>query len=76
MYICAVLSLGTGPKGGLAVAEVLAGAVVPSGRLPFTYPRSAGDIPYAYHHKPGDQCVDPVTHAYIHCQVLQYAAVL
>jgi hypothetical protein len=34
-----------------------------------SYPRTSGDIPYAYHHKPGDQCVDPVTHAYIKCQV-------
>jgi hypothetical protein len=125
-----------GPKGGLAIAEALAGAIVPSGRLPYkyvslwfvflcvpslitdcmllrcrsvfftstmnecayapyeqqllfelpgpilphrrtlpphtfahSYPKSAGDIPYAYHHKPGDQCVDPVTKAYIKCQV-------
>lgn len=58
-----------GPKGGLAVAEALIGNIVPSGRLPFNYPRSAGDIPYAYHHKPGDQCIDPVTHAYIKCQL-------
>jgi hypothetical protein len=44
-----------------------------------SYPKSAGDIPYAYHHKPGDQCVDPVTKAYIKCQVcccaMQYSAV-
>lgn len=59
----------TGPKGGLAIAEVLSGAVVPSGRLPYNYPRNAGDIPYAYHHKPGDQCVDPKTGAYITCNV-------
>jgi hypothetical protein len=37
--------------------------------LRVSYPRHAGDIPYAYHHKPGDQCVDPDTGAYIICQV-------
>lgn len=46
-----------GPMGGLAVAQVLSGVVPPSGRLPFTYPRFAGNIPYYYHHKPGDQCI-------------------
>lgn len=46
-----------GPMGGRVVAEVLAGVVVPSGRLPFTYPKHEGDIPYPYYHKPGDQCI-------------------
>jgi hypothetical protein len=27
----------SGPKGGLAIAEALAGAIVPSGRLPYKY---------------------------------------
>lgn len=58
-----------GPKGGLAIAEALSGALVPSGRLPFNYPRHAGDIPYAYHHKPGDQCVNATNGAYITCQM-------
>eukprot|EP01032_Pedospumella_encystans_P011602 gene11602-13481_t len=58
-----------GPKGGLAIAEALAGVLVPSGRLPFNYPRHAGDIPYAYHHKPGDQCVNATNGAYITCQM-------
>ena len=60
-----------GPLGGQAVAEALTGLLVPAGRLPFTYPKNAGDTPYPYHHKPGNQCVDPKTGAYIQCQVSQ-----
>ncbi len=39
-----------GPYGGTAVAEILAGAVNPSGRLAFTYPRYGGSF-VAYDHK-------------------------
>ncbi len=46
-----------GPMGGQTIAEIIAGVTVPSGRMPYSYPRNAGDIPYAYHHKPGDQCL-------------------
>jgi beta-glucosidase len=48
-----------GPMGGQAVADIISGAVSPSGRLPFTYPKDHGSIPYPYHHKPSSLCTDP-----------------
>jgi beta-glucosidase len=41
-----------GEKGGLAIADVLLGNVNPSGKLPMTFPRSTGQLPYYYNHKP------------------------
>jgi beta-glucosidase len=41
-----------GEKGGQAVAEVLFGAANPSGKLPITIPRHAGQLPVAYDYKP------------------------
>jgi beta-glucosidase len=41
-----------GEKGGQAVAEVLFGMTNPSGRLPVTVPRHAGQLPVYYNHKP------------------------
>ena len=35
-----------GQQGGEAIAEIIAGAVNPSGRLPVTFPRSASQLPH------------------------------
>lgn len=40
-----------GPMGGRAIAEVLFGAVSPSGLLPVSLPRNVGQLPMAYNHK-------------------------
>jgi beta-glucosidase len=41
-----------GEEGGRAVADVLWGEADPSGRLPITFPRSAGQLPLVYDHNP------------------------
>jgi beta-xylosidase len=41
-----------GEEGGPAAAEVLFGDVDPGGKLPITFPRSVGDLPDYYDHKP------------------------
>lgn len=40
-----------GPMGGQAVAEILSGAVNPSGRLPVSLPRTNGQVPVYYNYK-------------------------
>lgn len=42
-----------GEKGGAAVAEVLFGKTAPSGRLPMSFPKSAGQVPCNYNRLPG-----------------------
>lgn len=39
-----------GTRGGDAIAAVLLGDVSPAGRLPFTWPRHAGQVPLVYAH--------------------------
>lgn len=39
-----------GTEGGLAVARLLFGDVAPIGKLPFTWPRSVGQVPLIYSH--------------------------
>lgn len=41
-----------GEEGGNAVAAVLFGDINPGGRLPLSIPRSAGQVPVYYNHKP------------------------
>ncbi|MFT3795906.1 beta-glucosidase BglX [Flavobacterium sp.] len=40
-----------GSESGLAIADVLFGAVNPSGKLAMTFPRSVGQLPIYYNHK-------------------------
>jgi beta-glucosidase len=48
-----------GTQGGAAVADVLFGDVAPGGKLPFTWPRTVGQVPLVYSHTishdPGEQ---------------------
>lgn len=46
-----LLAFGVGTDGNNAVADILEGDVCPSGRLPFSMPRSVGHLPCYYNHK-------------------------
>ena len=48
-----------GENAGTALAEVLCGDVSPSGKLPITFPRSVGQVPFNFPAKPGSQAKDP-----------------
>lgn len=41
-----------GEKGGEAIADILFGDINPSGKLPVTFPRHAGQLPVYYNYKP------------------------
>lgn len=47
-----------GQETGTAVADILFGDVNPSGKLTITVPKSAGQIPMYYNHKPSAQYMD------------------
>jgi beta-glucosidase-like glycosyl hydrolase len=44
-----------GEETGTAVADVLFGETSPAGRLPITFPRSVGQLPDFYNHKPSSE---------------------
>ena len=48
-----------GEKGGTAVAEVLFGDYNPAGKLPVTFPKTVGQIPYNFPYKPRSQGPGP-----------------
>jgi beta-glucosidase len=41
-----------GEEGGNAIADILFGAANPSGRLPISFPKTVGQVPVFYNHKP------------------------
>lgn len=41
-----------GDQGGYALSDILFGDVNPSGKLPITFPKSVGQLPMCYDHKP------------------------
>ena len=49
-----------GQEGGIAIAEVLFGDCNPGGKLPFTWPRHAGQLPLYYNYKPSGRGYDYV----------------
>jgi beta-glucosidase len=51
-----------GAETGNAIADVVFGAIAPSGRLPVSVPRAVGQIPIYYDHKNTGRPPDPTNH--------------
>ncbi len=71
-----------GEEGAAAVADVLFGAVNPGGKMPVTVPRSVGQVPVFYRHKPtggrsnwhGDYVDLPASPLYVFGHGLSYTS--
>jgi beta-glucosidase len=50
-----------GQETGIAAADIIFGDVNPSGKLTITFPKSAGQIPMFYNHKPTAQFMDYIS---------------
>ncbi|KAG6832147.1 hypothetical protein H0H92_004878 [Tricholoma furcatifolium] len=48
-----------GELGGLAIAEIIFGAVNPSGKLPVSFPQNVGTTPVFYNYLKGSRPIDP-----------------
>jgi beta-glucosidase len=58
-HVAAIVELWfPGEDGGTALAEVLLGGYNPAGRLPVTFPRSVGQLPFNFPARPGSQARD------------------
>lgn len=50
-----------GQEGGAAAADIIFGDVNPSGKLTITFPKSVGQLPLYYNHKPSAQFTDYIS---------------